>query len=177
MRSIEAPPDLVRDCMRRGRGIDITPRAANQAGHTEDVFDALATRLSSNELAHLFALPQSELPGLPLRQRVDFGLTAPPAGARSIVLGQVEDRDGRLLADLPISADSLNRNTFVVGLVGSGKTTTCKRLLTTTWMQLGVPFLVVEPVKTEYRELALHTGLTGRLSVFLPRQVTLRPYD
>jgi hypothetical protein len=44
-------------------------------------------------------------------------------------------------------------------------------------MQLGVPFLVVEPVKTEYRELALHTGLTGRLSVFLPRQVTLRPYD
>lgn len=51
---------------------------------------------------------------------------------------------------LPLS--ELNRNALVSGLVGSGKTNTVEHLLKTLNGE-SVPFMVIEPVKTEYYEL------------------------
>ena len=51
---------------------------------------------------------------------------------------------------LPLRA--INRHVLVAGTTGSGKTTTCIRLLVELWKQ-GIPTLVIEPAKTEYRAL------------------------
>jgi hypothetical protein len=153
--------------MRYGRMIKLTPGvAAPSAAALAIGFGRLVTCLVSDELAHLFALPDTELPGLPLREHTTFALTPPPPSQRAIMLGKVLNHDGCELADLPIGSETLNRNALVVGLVGSGKTTTCKRILTAAYEQLGVPFLVIEPIKTEYQELQHHPSLRKRLSVF-----------
>jgi len=51
-----------------------------------------------------------------------------------------------------LSSQAFARHALVVGATGSGKTTTCKALLTAMY-ERGFPFLVIEPVKTEYRSL------------------------
>ena len=58
---------------------------------------------------------------------------------------------GRVLAHnrVMLSREQLSRHVFITGVTGAGKTTTCMKLL----MESGLPFLVIEPAKTEYRAL------------------------
>jgi hypothetical protein len=70
----------------------------------------------------------------------------------SVVLGQVlHHGQAAGAATLPLVA--VNRHVLVVGSPGSGKTTTVLSLLTHLWQEHYVPFLVIEPIKTEYRTL------------------------
>jgi hypothetical protein len=59
-------------------------------------------------------------------------------------------------ADLPLSA--INRHVLVVGAPGSGKTMTVLSLLTRLWCEKRVPFMAIEPTKTEYRSLLTVPG-------------------
>lgn len=52
----------------------------------------------------------------------------------------------------PIDVGDLAKHALVVGVTGSGKTTTCMHLLSQLWAR-DVPFLVIEPAKCEYRAL------------------------
>lgn len=113
----------------------------------------VATWMTTRELSLIAGLPAYEVPGLRLRQSVDFGvniLAENKATADSICLGQLKLR-GRQLKQNPfiISQKMLNAHVFVTGVTGAGKTKTCQRLL----LESGLPFLVLEPAKTEYREL------------------------
>ena len=67
-----------------------------------------------------------------------------------IKLGNMMLRN-REIKNLPFTMKSalLFKHTFIAGVTGSGKTTTCQTLLT----EAGLPFLVIEPAKTEYRAL------------------------
>jgi hypothetical protein len=53
---------------------------------------------------------------------------------------------------IQIVLEQLNKHAFICGVPGSGKTTTAFNLLTQLWCH-GIPFLVFEPAKTEYRSL------------------------
>ncbi|WP_016950752.1 ATP-binding protein [Anabaena sp. PCC 7108] len=53
---------------------------------------------------------------------------------------------------IQIELKQLNKHAFICGVPGSGKTTTAFNLLTQLWSH-GIPFLVFEPAKTEYRSL------------------------
>jgi DNA helicase HerA-like ATPase len=53
---------------------------------------------------------------------------------------------------IQIALEQLNKHAFICGVPGSGKTTTAFNLLTELWRH-GIPFLVFEPAKTEYRSL------------------------
>ena len=109
-----------------------------------------ANWLSAEDLGILAALPQKEVPGLALREEIEFGLNVNPvAAADSMELGNlVQDGAER---DIPVSLDrrALDKHTFVTGVTGSGKTTTCQNIL----INSNLPFLVIEPAKTEYRIL------------------------
>lgn len=63
-----------------------------------------------------------------------------------------------------ISRDELAQHVFVAGVPGSGKTTTVQAILSRLWEDEGVPFLVLDPAKTDYRKLI---GSLGDEAVFL----------
>lgn len=108
-----------------------------------------ASWLGAHELALIAGLPNVELPGMKLRPSTGFALNTTAAG--DLVLG-LTVQHGRVLAQRPLSlvVRDLNKHVFVTGVTGAGKTTTCMRLL----IESKLPFLVIEPAKTEYRALA-----------------------
>lgn len=63
----------------------------------------------------------------------------------------------------------LPRHMLVVGAPGSGKTTTVLSLLAQLWRQHRVPFLAIEPTKTEYRTLLQMGGMDDLRVVTLGR--------
>ena len=117
---------------------------------------SLATWLTAAEISMLAGLPQKEVPGLELREQVGFGLNiGAPAHDDALELGHMM-REGSPLEDRRVSLDrrELNKHVFIAGTTGSGKTTTCHRLLASSAAnKRPLPFLVVEPAKTEYRAL------------------------
>ena len=108
--------------------------------------------LTASELSLICSLPTTELTGLPLRKSIYFGLNPkePANDSECINLGSIMHQ-GRALLNRPlfINKEMLSRHVFVAGVTGSGKTTTCKRLLS----ESELPFLIIEPAKTEYRSL------------------------
>ncbi len=70
--------------------------------------------------------------------------------------------------------NTLTRHTMVVGTTGSGKTNTVFHLLRQL-ASCGIPFLVIEPAKTEYRAL-LESELGSYLRVFTLGKETLSPF-
>jgi hypothetical protein len=77
-------------------------------------------------------------------------------------------------APVSVTTALLTRHVFVTGLTGEGKTTTVKRLLVEAW-RTGVPFLVVEPAKHEYRELLRDPEVGPHLRIFTPALETGSP--
>ena len=108
--------------------------------------------LTGDELAIVASLPQQELQGVRRRKTVDFVVDLPDVNpAASLDLGMVIDRGRKYKNNrVCLSRQDLNKHVFVTGVTGAGKTTTCLNLL----LESDMPFLVIEPAKTEYRELA-----------------------
>lgn len=114
-----------------------------------------ATLLTSEELSLVTSLPSKELPGFKLRKSVDFGLNTPiDKGCNQVKLGHIV-QNGRFLKNTQVSlpVEHLNKHIFITGVTGAGKTTTCMKLL----LESNLPFLVIEPAKTEYRALQQQT--------------------
>ncbi len=114
--------------------------------------NTLGSLLTADELAIVAGLPQHELQGIRRRKTVAFIVDLPDvANGDTLDLGAVIDR-GRRYPNNPVrlARDDLNKHVFVTGVTGAGKTTTCLNLL----LESGLPFLVIEPAKTEYRTLA-----------------------
>lgn len=110
-----------------------------------------ATWLNTKELSLLAGMPTLELPGLKIRKSVSFAVnTSNENKGRTIKLGNII-QNGRLLIHKPIDValETLNKHVFITGVTGSGKTTTCMKLL----LESKLPFMVIEPAKTEYRAL------------------------
>lgn len=106
---------------------------------------------SANELALLTGLPQKEVIGLRLREEVEFGLNVEPVPEdAAIPLGYlVQSGEGKRYMPVCLNRHDLDKHTFIAGVTGSGKTTTCQNIL----VDCGLPFLVIEPAKTEYRAM------------------------
>ncbi len=120
----------------------------------------LSTWLTPNEVSLLAGLPQKEIPGISVVEGVDFGLNARIDG--DIILGRLMQK-GRRLEQMPLALPKafLSKHIFIAGVTGSGKTTTCHKLL----KESDVPFMVIEPAKTEYRTLIKSNGF-GECLVF-----------
>jgi len=118
---------------------------------------------STELLAVLARPPEREIPGVRLALPPDFDVTQEPAatGREAIAVGEVLDRSRRPAGPLLLPLDSVNRHVFVCGATGAGKSQTVRALLESA-TRAGIPWLVMEPTKAEYRLMALR--ISGRIS-------------
>ncbi len=131
--------------------------------------------LTSRELAAYGHLPKIETRGLAVRPVTRFGVVAQarPFDA-SLRIGEICDLRRRAGTDYRAALDDLRRHGLIVGMTGSGKTNTVKGALAEFDMR-GVPFLVIEPAKKEYRELLSARQFADRLSVWTVGDETSAP--
>jgi len=159
-------------------GADSAPdriRTIRSAPSTELAPDDIRTRLASRHLGLLIRLPDQEAPGYAVTDVATFDVHHRPAAAHGghlVSFGTIL-RDGQptgMRFRLPMN--DLTKHGLVAGVTGSGKTTTIRSLLLSLTTEAHVPFMVIEPAKTEYRALlgaitnGRNTGLIPDLRVY-----------
>lgn len=91
--------------------------------------------------------------------------TAPDHDDNGLFLGK--DSDGYKVY---IPLKNLPKHAFLAGVPGSGKTNSMLHLATTLYSNFGIPFLILEPAKQEYRALVNKPEMKG-ITVFHRLQV------
>ena len=137
------------------------------------MYESLTTPLTTQELSIATSLPQSDVPGLRfVRNAVHFA--ANPAEVRresALALGKLMDMGVEQAVDYHMDIDALVRHALVAGSTGSGKSTTCKRILREV-LDKGIPVLIVEPAKDDYVRWAMamneHLPPERRFTIYMP---------
>ena len=169
---------------------DLTSHPYRLSGHdrTLDLADALAAKIANEAdnsavpfsatvgvLAALAGLPKREVPGVRVLDVGYFDVTAESAGEGGIGLGTILDGKDRQVGAFAVPLATLNRHALVTGATGSGKSQTVRHLLAQL-TRAGVPWLVVEPVKSEYASMAGRLALTDHeLTVINPADPSAIP--
>ncbi|EIC19463.1 ATP-binding protein [Thiorhodovibrio frisius] len=123
-----------------------------QVGHPlGPALGGVSTPLNTEELSIIMNVPRQEVQGVTIRSSTSFGVNYKvPEETDSVRLGLVIHK--RTPVDtMPylLPRALLQKHLFTCGVTGSGKTNTCMGLL----RNLGLPFMVIEPAKTEYRQM------------------------
>ena len=121
--------------------------------------------LTSEQLAAYVHLPQMELPGFSVDSVPHFDAQAPTIVGDAIEIGRVVYSETPTEVTYSSRTKSLTKHVLVSGITGGGKTTTIFSLLEQLWSR-GIPFMVVEPAKSEYRALLDHPTIGGDLQIF-----------
>jgi hypothetical protein len=154
----------------------VAAKAGDSAAEAQVPFLATAGLLTA-----LAGLPQREVPGLRVLDAGQFDVTSEtgttgtadlPGTAPAVSLGVILDAQDRPAGEFLVPLPTLNRHALVTGATGAGKSQTVRHLLTGL-TRAGLPWLVIEPVKSEY------PGMAGRLAGLGPAaEVTvLNPAD
>lgn len=120
----------------------------------------LPTLFSLEEIAPFFRFPalyDGEVIQLPKE-------TAPVVIDQEGALFLGKDRNGY---DVNLPLNLLPKHAFISGVPGSGKTNTMHHITSSLWKDHGIPFLVLEPAKQEYRALLNDPAMKG-LYLFSP---------
>jgi uncharacterized protein len=92
-------------------------------------------------------------------------------GARAqplaIELGAILDGQDRAVGTFAVPLATLNRHAFVTGATGSGKSQTVRHMLEQL-TRAGIPWLAIEPVKSEYAAMAGRIAGAGEVTVINP---------
>lgn len=175
LRNFELPVlRLVKPGVARGTVLTHADRLEHLLGSP---FSGLTTPLGTEELALLTNLPQREIGGIPLVPTTVFSLNASPSQPDDMVLGHFWDGGRSTSMIYAVTSRMLTKHALVTGIAGSGKTTTCLRLLDELQQQ-HIPFLVIEPAKDEYVSWATlqneNLPLDQQISVYMPGVDTWR---
>jgi uncharacterized protein len=154
-------------------GTPATPHPPAGGGQTADFPDPepeFPCTASSRLLAALAVPPAREVPGIRMVLQPGFDVTPETTASHGdgIRLGTVLDASRSPAEALTIPRESLNRHVFVCGATGSGKSQTVRHLLESA-ARAGIPWLVIEPAKAEYRLMAARLPGTD--------VITIRPGD
>ena len=156
-------------------GTERNPSVWN-AGQNLNAFYGMPYVITSEEASEFFRLPIGS-------DTVYAGLSVNESGKASRtyadnVVGGGDISVGVLKSSshgdtIGISLKDLTKHMLVVGTPGSGKTTFSVSLLDRLWKDHGIPFLVIEPAKNEYRALV---ESIPDLQVFTPGKNFISPF-
>lgn len=121
-------------------------------------FSGFSNAINSEELSILSALPSNDIDGVSVSKVSSFGLTQAKIDKNnSIEIGNVLNKKKPTNQRFKLSLESLNSHLFVSGITGGGKSNTIKGILEKLPykdnLKKKIPFLVIEPAKSEYRHL------------------------
>lgn len=116
----------------------------------------LSTMLTTEELSCFINFPQHSVPGISvIDSSPDFSLRPQTHNASDCIsIGNLLYSLSETNIGITIPTSTLTRHTLVTGVNGSGKTNTILNILQET-AQRDIPFMVIEPAKTEYIEWAI----------------------
>jgi DNA helicase HerA-like ATPase len=157
------------------------------------MFESLATPLNTEELSIATSLPRRDVPGLRfVRNAVRFATNPPKLepDKHCITIGNVMDTGVELEMPYAFDINSLVKHALVTGVTGSGKSTTCRRLIQEV-IPRRIPTLIIEPTKEEYVRWAIARNKQcpseEQIEVFVPgweafegvplQQLRLSPFE
>lgn len=125
---------------------------SRQLGHPlGPAMGGVSTPMNTEELSIVMNIPRREVQGVTIRETAEFGINySPDTAVKHVELGKfIHKRQVMKDLSFTLPVHLFQKHALVCGVTGSGKTNTCFTLL----KKLGLPFLVVEPAKGEYRRL------------------------
>ena len=118
-------------------------------------YQYLSTPINTKELSLATSLPRRDVPGLRfVKTAVRFANNPSPVDGDKVTLGNIVDMGVTHGTTYDIDVNSLVRHALVAGATGSGKSTTCKRILTEV-LSRDIPVMVIEPAKDDYVRWAI----------------------
>ena len=100
--------------------------------------------------------------------------------AKLINLGHLTDDPSKSQLNATFNRENLAKHGLIVGVPGSGKTTTMFNLLHQLWVTENpidhIPFIVLEPAKTEYRAMKELDGFRDELLIFTLGDERISPF-
>lgn len=177
----------LRTIVEAARLLNVAPEIRSSWWEGQDQRPLRAQRLHRladlNEVASFWRLPipvQAGFPGFEL----DIGRkteVAPQQRRRQqIILGQFADDPAHTDAATAFDREGLAKHALVVGVPGSGKTTTMFSILHQLWLPANpeerIPFMVLEPAKTEYRALKDIAAFKEDMLVFTLGDERISPF-
>lgn len=169
------------------RIVDITPKTRSNWWHITDPLPYRAQRLHRiadiDEIASFWRFPipvRSGYPGFELDIGDAGGHYGRRDAASKLSLGTFTDDTAKAGISAEFDLQGLAKHGLVVGVPGSGKTTTMFNLLHQLWAgennENPIPFIVLEPAKTEYRALKTISEFTNDLLVFTLGDERISPF-
>lgn len=145
------------------------------------LYESFSTPMNTAELSLATSLPRRDVPGLRfVRNAVKMAANAPVLSEqefRRIHLGEVYDLGVPTGIQYYLDADSLVRHVLNDGITGFGKSTTTQKILDGL-SKLKIPWLVIEPVKTDYVEEAIehnkHCRPEEKIHIYMPGYTKFR---
>ncbi|MFC6080186.1 ATP-binding protein [Sphaerisporangium aureirubrum] len=126
---------------------------------------------TAGALAALAGLPRREVPGVRVLDAGFFDVTSEAdvnsTGEPLLNLGAIIDGQDRAVGSFRVPLASLNRHAFITGATGSGKSQTVRHLLEQL-TEAGIPWLAIEPAKSEYAAMAGRMEHLAPLTVINP---------
>lgn len=135
-------------------------------------YQYLSTPINTKELSLVTSLPRRDVPGLRfVKTAVRFANNPAELKDDKITLGRIVDTGIDQSNTYDIDPNSLVRHALVAGSTGSGKSTTCKRILNEI-LGRDVPIMVIEPAKDDYVRWAIemnkHLPAEKQFKIYMP---------
>lgn len=133
-------------------------------------YQYVSTPMNTKELSLATSLPRRDVPGLRfVKTAVRFANNPAVINGEKITIGNVVDTGIIQSNTYDIDLNSLVRHTLVAGGTGSGKSTTCKKILSEV-LKNETPIMVIEPAKDDYVRWAIEMNKT------LPKEKQFKIY-
>lgn len=135
-------------------------------------YQYISTPLNTKELSLTTSLPRRDVPGLRfVKTAVRFANNPAVISNDKITLGKLVDMGIEQSRTYDIDMNSLVRHALVAGSTGSGKSTTCKKILSEV-LKNDVPVMIIEPAKDDYVRWAIkqnkHLPEDKKFKIFMP---------